>query len=124
MAIYALSKVYDEEMISILKFHGYNYKFDIKNEESYLKDLEKAKIRSNAIIRRIERLDNEIMKSVKESRDEEFNRQTLSNNLANLSKFMGFSIDEKAITTGRYVGILNLYYSYIENLRNAEHRKN
>jgi hypothetical protein len=121
MCVYVLTKVYDSEMIEILKYHGFNFRFDINDEEAYLKDLEKVKKRSNAKVRRIEQLDMEISNTIKESRDEEFTRHTLNSNLANLSKFMGFAIDESSTTTGRYIGMLNLYYSHIETLRNAKH---
>lgn len=122
MSIYSLSKVYNEELIDILKYHGYNYSFDFSNQESYLKDLDRCRNRSNALVRDIEEMKKELEGLTKGGDNKPITRESVSADIAIISKFMGYAIDENNTTAGKYASMINLYHSHYEQLqKNAKH---
>jgi hypothetical protein len=107
---------HNDELVKILRKHGYNFPFNHEDTERYLKDLDRVMTRSKKLL-----LDMKVRKEQLDAIQQanagaKIDRNYFDTILVTLSKFSQYHIDEEKTTVGRYVNLLNLYITNCRQL--------
>lgn len=109
---------HDENLVGILKQHGYNFPFNPEDTERYWKDLERVVTRSKKLLLDMKVRKEQLDAIQSASSGAKIDRNYFDTILVVLSKFSQYHIDEEKTTVGRYVNMLNLYITHCRQLTN------
>ncbi len=124
-AVLVLRKIYDESMITVLKSHGFNYKFDFEDYPKYEKDLDRCIGGLKKVYANIRECDKEMSSLLSASgagNGEPTTKVSFDRDIAMLSKYMGFPIKKDSTTVSEYAAYINLYCAEVE-LSNSKNGK-
>lgn len=105
----------DPGFAAILQEYGFNFSFDISNEESYDKDIAR-------VLKRLKKVEFDILDAQKKLNNTKKGETKVDvpffdNILVMLSKFMGSHVDERVVTVSRYASMIQAYNKHIESFK-------
>lgn len=117
LCLKVLTVRYSYKCVQQLHKFGYNYKFSLTDPQGYWKDIETVQKKSKSSELALDRALNEYKALFTKSEGGAPTLAVFENNLIELSKYMGFRLNQKEITVSEYVAIIKRREREIESLK-------
>lgn len=118
IAININAKGEGQSLVDELKSMGYKGKYDWSNPDEFRADLKAATSASKRAIGLINRRKKEL-EDFEQSSGKEMKREDFEKMNVDLSRFMGFRVDNDVVSAGEWCAMMNKYDAYCE-IKNAE----
>lgn len=99
----------EEKCIKILRNYGYNYAYDIRDKQQYIKDLEAVAKRTGGLQLSIDQKRKELSEREKSIGGKEMTREMFDDMIAELAKHMAFRIDKHEVTVSEFISYRKHY---------------
>lgn len=113
----------DQRCINVLKSYGYDFPFDITNPVEYAESLEKVAKRLGPVIFTVQQKSAEYKRETSLVQSKPITRESFDQQIAVLTKHVGFRIDPKVTTVTEFVEYRKMYEAEMKAIRKANEKQ-